>query len=87
MVLSTAQESRNPDSLVSPWGSLMFNTDFFFFFSFGNINSLALKFAAVLQHCILKPGLGTQETSFCVARINLDVMGACQRWEHVRRSI
>lgn len=87
MVLSTAQESRNPDSGFSLGfldGLILF---FFFFFSFGNITSLTLKFAAALQHCSLKPGLGTQETSICVARLTLDVMGACQRWEHMRRSI
>lgn len=62
MVLSTAQESRNPDSGFSLGfldGLILF---FFFFFSFGNITSLTLKFAAALQHCSLKPGLGTQET-------------------------
>lgn len=86
MVLSTAQESRNPDSGFS-LGFLDGLILFFFFFSFGNITSLTLKFAAALQHCSLKPGLGTQETSICVARLTLDVMGACQRWEHMRRSI
>lgn len=86
MVLSTAQESRNPDSGFS-LGFLDGLILLFFFFSFGNITSLTLKFAAALQHCSLKPGLGTQETSICVARLTLDVMGACQRWEHMRRSI